>query len=80
MELQRKITKISVFAQTILSVTNALMRMDGSTKRSNQIRQHMKTVSRKERKKGVSYKLTVFHLSWIGVKCLVDSVSFEERP
>ena len=39
----KKIIKISVFGHTILYVTNALMRMDTSTKQSNQIIKHLKS-------------------------------------
>ena len=31
-------------------------------------------------KKGVSYELTVLHLSLTGVECLVDNVSLKDSP
>ena len=73
-----KITKMSVFSHTILYVTNALMRIDTSTKHSNQIIKHLKSGRKNKTKaQGVRYKLTVLHLSRIGVKCLVDNVSLK---
>ena len=78
MKLQRNMTKISVFAQTQLSVTNASMRMDGSTQHSNQKAKHLKSGTNKKMKtQGVSCELTVLHLCRIGVECLVDTVSLK---
>ena len=45
-----KITKMSVFAHTILYVTNALIRMDTSTNNSNKIFKHLKSVRRRKTK------------------------------
>ena len=43
--------------------------------------QDLKSVGKEIKKTPrVSYKLTLFHLSWIWVECLVDNTSFEERP
>ena len=42
---------------------------------------HKKSVGReKEKTQRGTYKLTLFHLSWVWVECLVGNASFKERP
>ena len=56
--------------------------MDGSTKHTIQMLKHIKYEGKKieEKIQGVSYELTVLHLSLTGVECLVDNVSFKDSP
>ena len=70
MLLQRKTTKMSVFARKLLSVNNALMK-----------RPRLKiNGKRKGKTQRIGYKLTVFHLNLIWDKCLVDNASFKKKP
>ena len=71
----KKNTKMFVFAKTLMSVTNTFLKMDMYPY------QDLKSGGKiKEKTQRVSWKLTVFHISWVSVECLVDNARFEERP
>ena len=70
MLLQRKTTKMSVFARTLLPVNNALIKRP---------RPKISGKSKGETQR-VSYKLTVFHLIQVWVECQLDNASFKKRP